>query len=56
MYSFLGFDASNNIIKERPSAKDAAVELHVIPAAIYGCIRSKNPNATCTGYRLKYEQ
>ncbi len=51
----LGLDKDGNLIKIWESAKEAALDLHVIRAAIYGCFNSDNPNATCKGYRLKYK-
>ena len=51
----LGLDKDGNLIKIWESAKEAALALHVIRAAIYGCLNSDNPNATCKGYRLKYK-
>ena len=53
--AILGLDEKGNIIKTWASAYDAAKELGVIDAAIYGCINSKNPNAKCKGYRLRYK-
>lgn len=51
----IAIDEEGKMIKEWPSVSNAAKELGVIDAAIYGCLNSKNPNARCKGYRLRYK-
>ena len=51
----VAIDEDNNILKEWPSAYDAALDLGVNLSAIYLCINPKRRYSQCKGYRLKYK-
>lgn len=51
----IAFDDKGHIVKRWGSVKEAAIDLGVIGAAIYWAVNPKHPNATCKGYRLRYE-
>lgn len=52
----VAIDDDGNIVKEFPSAYEAAKELGVIHAAIYRCLSPRNPDAKCKGFRLRYKK
>ena len=52
--SIIGID-KDGTIKRWESAYEAATSLGVIASAIYGCLNSKNSNARCKGYLLRYD-
>ena len=52
----VAIDNEGNVIASYPSAYVCAESLGVIPAAVYRCLNSNNPNAKCKGYRLRYKE